>query len=421
MAQSFFRTAGGWLLAVLLLVVITACSERPPEPRRTQTTPPRPSVSQDYASMQRQQRALPPIQYAEPKTTVKIGLLLPLTGESAQLGKMLQDAAVMALFDKYATLAPQDIDVKVILVPKDTGSTPEQAAKAAREALDEGVQLLIGPVFSPMVSAVAPVAQERNVSVISLSNNRMVAGNGVYIFGFMPEQQVARVVDFALSRKLTRMGALLPQNAYGVTVQKAMMETLAKQNLRITPMEYYPPDFTDLNSQLARIARVKASANYPEGYKALLIAEGGAKLQSILQGLSTFDVTNQQIQFLGTGLWDEKEMLRMPLLMGGWFASSPPHKYQAFEVKFTRHYGYAPARLASLSYDAVALAASLAMAPDGPDFGKEAITDVGGYSGPANGIFRFHGNGLCERGLAVLAITPTGFDVIDPAPDYFGG
>lgn len=119
--------------------------------------------------------------------SVKIALLVPLSGEASKLGNMLLDGATLGLFDKYNSLPARARKTNVVLIPKDTGSTPREAALAAQQAIEEGAQLIIGPLFAKSVQAVAPIAAQKNISVISFSNDKSVAGHGVYNFGFLPE------------------------------------------------------------------------------------------------------------------------------------------------------------------------------------------------------------------------------------------
>jgi len=151
----------------------------------------------------------------------------------------------------------------------------------------------------------------------------------------------------------------------------------------------------------------------------LFIAEGGGKLKTLTETLVANGVDSAHVQLLGTGLWDDTDVLKWPSLNGGWFASSPPEKYHAFEQHFVATFGYRPERRASLSYDAVALAATMAIAADGKGFPKSIIIDPVGFSGPANGIFRFHDDGTIDRGLSVLMVTPAGFKTVDPSPTMF--
>ena len=107
-----------------------------------------------------------------------------------------------------------------------------------------------------------------------------------------------------------------------------------------------------------------------------------------------------------------------PALVGGWFAASPPEARQAFEQRYQATYGREPPRLASLGYDAAALAAVLAHGGGGEPFSQQAILNPNGFTG-VDGLFRFTPGGLVQRGLAVLEVEPQGDVVISPAPQSF--
>jgi ABC-type branched-subunit amino acid transport system substrate-binding protein len=349
--------------------------------------------------------------------TVKVGLLIPMSGESTALGKSLLDAAVLAIYDKYSALSPRDITAKVELIPMDTGDSIDGAEKAAQDAIAQGATLILGPVFSKQVTAVASIAHSKDIPVITFSNNVTVEGDGIYLFGFIPEQQVARIVQYALSQNISNIAALVPSNPYGAAIVKQLSAEVRKSGGRAHPIEYYPEDMQNLEVNVGRLARFLQDEN-TKG-QALFIAEGSEKLKKLTDTLAANGITRANVQLLGTGLWDDPEITRWPNVQGGWFASSPPEKYEAFEQHFLATYGYKPERRASLSYDAVALAATMAIASKGEGFPKSMITDPVGFSGPANGIFRFHDDGSIERGLSVLVVTPGGFKTIAPAPTMF--
>jgi len=350
-------------------------------------------------------------------TTVKVALLIPLSGEYASLGQSFLDAAVMAIYDKYSGLASREITAKIELLPKDSGDNIETAEKATQDALQEGAKIILGPVFSKQVSAVASIAKSKNIPVITFSNNIAVAGEGVYLFGFIPEQQVTRIVQYSLSKKITNLAALVPSNPYGAAIIKQLSAEVRKNGNRIHPREYYPEDLSTLDNNIGRLARFLQDD--PGKNRALFIAEGGEKLKILVEKLTASGIKSSDIQMLGTGLWDDPEVNKLANLSGGWFASSPPENYKAFEQHFIKTYSYKPDRRASLSYDAVALATTIAIAAKGENFDKSLITDAVGFNGPANGIFRFRDDGTIERGLAILSVNSQGFITIDPAPTMF--
>lgn len=349
---------------------------------------------------------------------VRVGVLLPLTGDSATLGNALLDAAMLGLFDKYNAMPEHQKPTKVVLVPKDTEGTAKGAALAAKAALDEGAKLFIGPLFAEEVKAAAPLARKAGVSILSFSNNPQVAGNGVHLFGFLPPQQVSRVVAQAYARDLERVGALVPANEYGELVASALRETSLRANRPLVGIEFYPPGGQDVDPEVQKLLRSGPQGGRPE-MDAVLIAEGGDTLHHLVNRLEAFGVNAKTTRLLGTGLWDDPALLANPKLAGGWFAGAPLVSAQTFARRFEEQYGYRAPRLASLAYDAVALAVTLSvMAPDArlPD---SLLTNPHGFIGPANGIFRLRPSGLSERGLAVLEITSNGLRELVPAPRAF--
>lgn len=421
-----FRTT---LLALALLGALTACqptqppSSGPITPRMIHRAPGNEAINLtptrdgsvaaawgdgSDAGMDNQ----PPAQIAN-GPTIRVGLLLPLTGRHSALGKALQDAATVSLFDKYARLSVAQAATRVELLPKDTGDTPEQARAAMQAALDDGAALIIGPVFSPATDAAAPLAKEKGINVISLTNNPAQATPGVYAFGFSPQEQTARVVSYALTNGKPRIAALVPDSPSGEIVLKAARDTLSAAGFVLAAEAKYSPQGVGIESALTKLIPPDTAP----AFDALLLPEGGPALNTILRALGTRGVTSDNVQLIGTGFWDDPGLLRRTSLDGAWLASSPPQFTAQYEQRFLATYGYVPTRISSLAYDAVALAVTLATS--GRDFSTSSLTQSGGYSGPANGIFRLRHDGLVERGLAVLRVDGTNLVVIDPAPAGF--
>lgn len=352
-----------------------------------------------------------------PSKIIKVGLLLPLSGRSEEVGKAMRDAAVLALFDKYATVNSLQAMIRVELVSKDTQGTPEGARQAAAEAVKEGAQLLIGPLFSRSVEAIKPLTQTGKISIISFSNNKEVAGNGVYIMGFDPQEQARRVANYTFQQDINNVAVLAPNDAYGRQVIKSFEKVADVLGRQVKPVIKYSTAGGTLNQDIRTLSR-EGSVGARFAFGALFLPEGGNKLGPILGGLESMNITPQTVQFIGTGLWDDRDLVRQHNLSGAWLATSPPGPYAAFEQRFRNTYNYKPPRVASLAYDAVALAAT--MATGGQGFSRSALTDPNGFYGPANGIFRFRKNGTAERGLAVLRVTKSGeFEELEPAPTSF--
>jgi ABC-type branched-subunit amino acid transport system substrate-binding protein len=149
----------------------------------------------------------------------------------------------------------------------------------------------------------------------------------------------------------------------------------------------------------------------------LFLPEGGADLAIIGKQLSGAGFDPQKIRMLGTGLWDDLDTAQQaPLVVGGWYAAPDAIGRQNFVAAYKATYNEDPPRLATLAYDATALAAVLAKR--GARFDTAALTNPNGFAG-LDGIFRLKPTGEVERGLAVLEVTPTGPRDVDSAPPCF--
>lgn len=370
----------------------------------------------------------------------RVGMLLPLSGRTAPLGRAMLNAAQMAMFD----FADTDFE----LLPHDTAGRPEDASFAATMVIGDGANLLVGPLLAHSVQAVAPISRAAGVPVIAFSSDRTVAGNGVYTMGFLPENEVERVVTYALARGLTRFAVLAPDDAYGATVVSALSATVNRFGGAVVDLAYYHPSGADIEPVVRRLAdydnrreALKEMRKELEGKKdelsknalerlslletlgdlpfdALLIADGGDRLQRVAAMLPFFDIDPKKIRILGTGQWDTPGIGTEPALKGAWFAAPPPAARQSFEKRYRDLYGKHPPRLATLAYDAMALAAVLARGDNPDPYNAAAITQPSGYAG-RDGIFRFNVAGTAERGLSVLEVGQRENRVIEGAPKGF--
>jgi ABC-type branched-subunit amino acid transport system substrate-binding protein len=251
------------------------------------------------------------------------------------------------------------------------------------------------------------VARAGKVPVIALSSDRSVGGNGVYLLSFQPETEVTRIISYAAKMGRNSFGALVPKNAYGDKVAQAFRESVSRTGGRMTGVQ----SFDEKPEAVGGPARTVAQA----GADAILIGEGGGLLQTIGPALGT---GAKNAKLLGTGLWDDVAVSHAPALANGWFAAPAPAAFRDFSERYRRTYNAAPPRIATLTYDAVSLVALLARGRPYDRFTNTALTDPNGFTG-VDGIFRFRDDGSAERGLAVLAVTPNGFTVVDPPPRSF--
>jgi branched-chain amino acid transport system substrate-binding protein len=274
-------------------------------------------------------RVAPPTESAQPEPVkppeVKVGLLLPLSGPAEPLGRDMLDAAQMALFDVG--------DNKLVLLPRDTAGTGG-AREAAAQVISEGAEVILGPLFGPDVAAVSPLAAQANIRVLAFSNDASVATEGTYLLGFRPEEQVQRVVGYALSSGMLvrtepelpgpgaaapgapleglpnldqpslaqpgpdqrafdprppRLAGLAPNDAYGATALEALRRAVVGGGGVLGETLFYPPDYADPSPVVRRIAAYDERAARLEAERARLAESNDPEAERKLQALETVD------------------------------------------------------------------------------------------------------------------------------------
>ena len=346
---------------------------------------------------------------AQQKPT-RIAMLLPLGGfdHSAMIAKSMKQAGELALFELDNPF--------VQLVVKDDKGTPEGAAAAAREAITEGAEIIVGPLFSKAVAGAAPVARAANVPIVGFSNDQLVAGNGVYLMSFMAAPEVERIVAFAARQGKRRFAALIPADGYGQLVEPVFRDAVQRAGGTVVALEKYP---VQANAMVEPVKRVVAAINLAEmsgqPVDALFVPGGQESLPHLGPLLAYTGLDTKSVKLLGTGAWDYPNLSRDKVFAGGWYASPDPRGFQDFSARFTKTFGSPPPRVASLAYDAVTAAAGLSSNPPGQRFTAANLTRPAGFQS-VDGTVRFSQAGLAERGLAVLEVQAFGANVVDPAP-----
>lgn len=389
---------------------------RPPEPAAREAEPAPPVAAAPLP-------APAPRVAASPVGPPRVAFLVPLSGPNAAVGRALLDAATLALYD----VADDDF----VLLPRDTKGTQEGALEAFDWALEQGARLIVGPLLSAEAQALAPRAREAGIAMLAFSNDQAAASSHGFVLGIAPQAAIRRTVDFALAQGLGRFVALVPNNALGAASELALREAIGPTDGELLRVERYDPGTLDASPAVRRVgqvgppppraARGEAAREPPElDFEAILIPDFGDRLAQIASQLHLHEIDPARIKFLGIPLWDDPRVFREPSLLGGWFAAPPPEGRRNFERQYREVYGRPPPRVATLAYDAVALAAVLARdkGPAGAEFSLAVLTNPAGFAG-IEGIFRLLPSGQVERGYAILEVQRGAARVISPAPETF--
>ncbi|MBT5185413.1 MAG: penicillin-binding protein activator, partial [Kordiimonadaceae bacterium] len=373
---------------------------------------------------------------------IYVGVMLPLSGDTAQMGQALLNAATLALFDAK--------DRRLELFPVDTKGTPDGAIEAINILVENRVDIIIGPLFSESIAATQPIAKAANIKMIGFSTDQDVAGDGVYLLSFRPEEQVSRVVKYASKLRYEKFAALIPDTRYGGRIMNVLEPIVASEFNDLVAMEVYPTDASLLDDSVKRIANydfrrqefldemsflrglgrnddmgqefIKEIRNLETlgdvNFDAILLPEGGSMLGSLAPLLSYYEIDLSKVRVLGTGLWRDQMLFNEPQLQGGWFAAPDDEFSNNFMIRYQKSFSQMPSQLVTLGYDAMALIANIVRTQRAPNFSNRILTNPNGFVG-LDGIFRFHRTGLVERGLAVYEVSSSAFIKIEDAPNSF--
>ncbi len=381
--RGFLRMAG--LAAMALLA---AC--QPSAQRRPVAPPPPPKVETPAAAVLPQDEA-----------RHRIALLVPLSGPNAAFGQSIANAANLALIDtnnKSLRMTVYD--------------TAPGAAAAAGKAIADGAGLFLGPAFAADVRAIAPIAAKANVPILSFSNDREVAGPGIYVLGYAPEQAIRRVVEYARSKGAVRFVGLMPAGVYGRNASTSLIRAVEASGGKLVAMKSF-------DRSPASLARAVASIGIEQPFDAVLIADGGRLAVAAAPLVRASG--SPEARLLGTELWNADEIVAAApaALHGAWYASVADGLYNQLSAKYRARFGITPFRLSSLGYDAVLLATRIARDWNvGTPFPKARLADAGGFVG-IDGAFRFGPDNVAERALEVVEVGPGGGTTVSAAPKSF--
>jgi ABC-type branched-subunit amino acid transport system substrate-binding protein len=358
-----------------------------------------------------------------------VGLLLPLSGPLAAIGRPMRQAAALALSGPGSPA----------LLVRDTGGAPEGAAAAARAVLAGGARLILGPLTAPETAAAAAVAQSAAVPMLAFTNDPAQARPGVWVLGITPGEQVGRLVAAATRDGRTRFAALLPDNPFGRLMADGLAHATAAAALGPPEIRFHGQGMASINAVTRglsdyagrwgpiaaqiraaaasgteagrrKAAALRKSVPPPPPFDALLLADTGESLREIAALLAYYVVGPPAVRILGPALWADprSDSGRLP---GAWYAAPEGRARAGFVAQFVARYGASPPGVADLAYDAAAIARVTAAA----GYAGAALAQPAGFAG-TDGVLALRADGDVWRGLAVFAVAPGGGRLVSPPP-----
>ncbi|MEL0124313.1 MAG: penicillin-binding protein activator [Alphaproteobacteria bacterium] len=308
---------------------------------------------------------------------LKVGMLLPLTGDKKAAGDLVMNSLRYSM-----SIKPNNLIFKIY----DTKGQPSGAVKAAKEGLDEGVKLFIGPIFSDETKEINSFFSNEDAKFFSLSPDFSNVSDNVIVSGENPDDQIACIRQNLIENDLEKVLLIFPRNKYGQVIQDSFRKFQNNQDNQIK-FEYFElTDSMDLNNEIKILSRYESrrirldeeikrvkndnSINKKEKdfqlknlekqltldvpYDAVVVASQGDKLVEVLSHLAFYDINSQNTFIYGTSLWEDTNKLDK-VFEGSFYVTSLKKKPENFKKDFKEIFSKEPLSFNFYIYDLIDL------------------------------------------------------------------
>ena len=301
---------------------------------------------------------------------IKIGLVVPLSGEYKEVGNSIL---------KSARLAINKIDdLRIEIVPRDTKSNPETTLRVSKELYEQGIKIIIGPVFNKNLIYLDEL---NKVTFLSLSNTNINNPKNVISGGINAISQINAIKKFQEFAKLERSILLVPNSEFKNEIEDAVKKT----KIKLKDKFIYDSDPTILTSQIEKLTRyaqrkqklndeIKRLKNSNEANKkkkisdlekkhtlgginfdSVIIADFDESLKSVTTSLLYTDISADRVNYITLNQWFDKTILKEENLQPIYFPSINKKNYDNFVSEYFNIYNEYPNQISFLSFDLVGL------------------------------------------------------------------
>jgi len=333
----------------------------------------------------------------DPNQPVRVALLVPAGAGDPTLERIARD------LENAARLAQADLrNATVDLRVYPAGGSFGGGQAAATAAINEGAQIIVGPLLSTETAGADPVARSAGVKVLTFSNNPEVAAPGVYLLGVTPGNSASALVSHARSRGLANFGILYVEGEADAVVRDSVIAAVNRGGGRIVSTLAYPYSQQGVQNAVAVMSVTLQNA----GAEAVFLTNRDTA-GLVADGLRANGLGADRALLMGLQPWGQDAgTLARSSLQGAVYAAPDPGLLSAFEGRYYNAYGEVPHELAVLAYDGIGAVGAMiaeARARGGSPFATARVTQAQGFAG-ANGAFRFFPDGLSQRNLAIIEV-----------------
>ncbi len=301
---------------------------------------------------------------------IKIGLLVPVTGDNKEIGNQII---------KSTRLALKDINFKNLEIHlKDTGSNPNKTMKSALELKDMGINIVIGPIFHKNLKYLDEI---EDLIFLSLTNKTIDLPNNVISTGVNATSQLNAIKKFININEIDKTILLTPKVDYEIEIKKAIKQS----KIKILKHYIYDTEPTKLTAQIEKITNYKIrkqnlqdeikrvenselidkekqleklNKKYTIGkvnFNSVIISDFDESLKSVITSLLYTDVSPKNKYIITFNQWFDQSLLNERTIQPIYYPSINKKNLENFEKRFENEFNELPNFLSLLSYDLVGL------------------------------------------------------------------
>ena len=301
---------------------------------------------------------------------IKIGLLVPLSGESSNIGKSVIQSVRMGV---------NKIDnEKLLIIPRDTESDQGKTFEAASELYSKGVRIFIGPVFNENLNG---LSKFQDAIFLSLTNKTIGNPENVISSGINAKSQLIAIKKYLKANDYNKTLVLIPKKNFKEEIEEAII----KSKLKTKKTFYYDAEPTKLTKQIEKVTKYKIRKNNLKdeikriensdennkekklellnkkdtlgkiGFDSIIIADFSESLKSVTTSLLYTDVSPKKVSFISLNQWFDETLFREKTSQPIGFPSIDIDNYHNFKNEYKDIYNEHPSQIAILGYDLVGL------------------------------------------------------------------
>ncbi len=322
-----------------------------------------------------------------------IAILVPLSKQKEQTGHLVKSAQLAMMNARNPNLN---------LIPLDSGMITSDPHSLLTTLSENNVKAILGPVYASETEKLSSLLDDKNITILSMSNDSSMKNHNVLTLGVSPDNQADTLIKYAVSQGIKHFYALLPSNKYGKLIDNAVAEIVSTKNEATHSVSWYNEDNVDQVME----DFISSIRNDDHQKKAIFMPQGGSNLAKLNDKLQKHDLS---ILLIGSQAWDHANILNFPSFNGAMLLKQQIRNGKFYQ-DFNRFYHAKPTNLDLIAYNAISMLAN--MDKDNININKQSIIDNNQDFGKYSDV-RFTDKGVSLYKMSVVEIHEGHFKNMD--------